>query len=459
MSKRHLALIGLALSGAPQACSNAGLLSEDTVGRAGAAAQQQGGSGGSGAAGASDQGGNAGAAGGDAGSVSEAGAGGASAGSSGSAGTGSDSAGAAGSGAAACPPDDGTAAALTLAGLGLELPPSSPASDAGVDGGADAGTAGVPEFEGLALPGLLGWATQPAFGTATTIGGAAGSIVTADTADELIDFASRPEPLVIRICGVLSAPELRVSSHKTLLGVGPNATLEGGIRVGGEVGYVRNVVIKNLRVNAATSSVEEEAVRVERAHHVWIDHSELFDSAGEGALDIVNGSDRVTVSWTKFHFTANTPDLEHRFGVRVGDHNQGAVVQAQDAGLLNVTLHHVWWGDVRQRAPRVIFGQVHVFDSYYAPTTLLQEYSVRASTEARVRLESNYFHQVTNPATNPHELDPNGVGAQLEAIGNVYDGATGLMQATGASFSPPYAYGLDAALGVREQVMAGAGPR
>jgi pectate lyase len=454
MSKRHLALIGLALSGAPQACSNAGLLGEDTVGRAGATAQQQGGSGGGGAAGASDQGGSAGASPAGAGGTDEAGAGGTSgsSGSGGSAGTGTGSAGTAGSGAIACPPDDGTAAALTLAGLGLELPPSSLASDAGVDGGADAGTAS-PEFEGLALPGLLGWATQPAFGTATTIGGAAGSIVTADTADELVDFASRPEPLVIRICGVLSAPELRVSSHKTLLGVGPNATLEGGIRIGGEVDYVRNVVIKNLRVNAATSSVEDEAVRVERAHHVWIDHCELFDSAGEGALDIVNGSDRVTVSWSKFHFTANTPDIEHRFGVRVGDHNQNATAQAQDTGLLNVTLHHIWWADVRQRAPRVIFGKVHVFDSYYAPATQVQEYSVRSSTASLVRLESNYFHQVTNP----HEL--NGDGAQLQGIGNVYDGVIGVMQATGSSFAPPYAYALDAALGVPQQVMAGAGPK
>jgi len=454
MSKRHLALIGLALCGAPQACSNAGLLSEDPAARVGATAQQEGGSGGNGDAGASDQGGSAGAAGDGIGGANEAGAGGGSAGSSGSGGTGSDSAGAAGSGAIACPPDDGTAAALTLAGLGLELPLPSLASDAGVDGGADAGTADdPPEFEGLALPGLLGWATQPALGTATTIGGAAGSVVTADTAEELVDFASRPEPLVIRICGVLSTPELRVSSHKTLLGVGPDATLQGGIRVGGEVDYVRNVVIKNLRVNAATSSVEEEAVRVERAHHVWIDHCELFDSAGEGALDIVNGSDRVTVSWSKFLFTPNAPDLEHRFGVRVGDHNQEAAVQAEDAGLLNVTLHHIWWADVRQRAPRVIFGKVHVFDSYYAPTTQLQEYSVRASTEARVRLENNYFHQVTSP----HEL--NGDGAQLEAIGNIYDGATGVMQATGASFIPPYAHALDSALGVPQQVMAGAGPR
>lgn len=356
---------------------------------------------------------------------------------------------------ASCPPDDGTAAALTLLGLGYELPRPASALDAGVDGGVDAGTGHQPlEFEGLALPGLLGWASEPAFETATTIGGAAGSIVTATSAEQLVDFASRPEPLVIRICGALSVPELRISSHKTLLGVGADATLEGGIRVGGEAEYVRNVVIENLRVNAASSGVEGEAVRVERAHHVWIDHCELFDSTGESALDIVNGSDRITVSWTKLHFTSATPDLEHRFGARIGDHNQdAAVAQAQDTGRLDVTLHHVWWADVRQRAPRVRFGQVHIFNSYYSIGNLVQDYSVWASTESRVRLENNYFQQITNA----HELKT--PEAQLEAVGNIYDGATGLMQATGSSFIPPYAYSLDPVLGLPQQVMLGAGPR
>ena len=55
--------------------------------------------------------------------------------------------------------------------------------------------AGPLEFEGLALPDLLGWATQPGLGTATTIGGAAGQVVTARTPEELAVYASSPEPL------------------------------------------------------------------------------------------------------------------------------------------------------------------------------------------------------------------------------------------------------------------------
>jgi pectate lyase len=400
MSKRTGAVLGLVLCGAPLACSNAGLLEPYNVGQAGSAAQPPG-----------------------------------------NAGTGGSA---------------GTAAALTLAGLGLELPEPTPAADAGDagDAGADAGSAEL-EFAGLALPGLIGWATEPALGTATTIGGAAGAVVTAVSGAELAYFASRPEPLVIRICGTLRAPELRITSHKTLLGVGASATLEGGIRIGGEDGYVRNVVLKNLRVNAATSTVAGEAVRLERAHHVWIDHCELLDARGDGALDIVNGSDNVSVSWTKFHFTADTPDSEHRFGTRIGDHNQdAALAQAQDTGHLNVTLHHNWFADdVRQRAPRVSYGKVHVFNSYYSLGSRAQDYSIWAATESSVRVENNYFAQVTNP----HELKT--AEAQLEATGNVYDGTTGLQQATGTSFTPPYAYTLDPALGVPQQVMQGAGPR
>jgi pectate lyase len=359
-----------------------------------------------------------------------------------------------------CPADDGTAAALTLAGLGYTAPvQDAGVADAGLDGGSDAaasdGGSGSLEFAGLALPELLGWATQPGLGTATTIGGAVGAVVTARTANELIAYASSPEPLVIRICGMLRAPTVRVTSHKTLLGVGSSSGIEGGVLVGGESDYVRNVVIKNLRINGASSAVVREAVRLERAHHVWLDHLELFDTSGEAELDIVSGSDLVTVSWSKFHFTPDTPDSEHRFGCRIGDHNEpDAIARAEDTGHLNVTLHHDWFAeDVRQRAPRVRFGNVHLFNNYYSIGTRANDWSIWASTESRVLLENNYFQGVENP----HEL--NTVDAQLLSRNNIYDGATGSMQSTGSAFTPPYVYAPDTALSVPGVVAGGAGPR
>ena len=130
------------------------------------------------------------------------------------------------------------------------------------------------------------------------------------------------------------------------------------------------------------------------------------------------------------------------------------VARATDSGHLNVTLHHDWFAeDVRQRAPRVRFGSVHLFNNYYSVATLVNDWSIWASTESRVLLESNYFKGVNNP----HEL--NTADAQLLARNNVYDGATGSMQSTGSAFEPPYTYAPDSVLSVPDIVSAGVGPR
>ncbi|MEZ7126631.1 hypothetical protein ACBR40_14995 [Nonomuraea sp. AD125B] len=59
----------------------------------------------------------------------------------------------------------------------------------------------------------------------------------------------------------------------------------------------------------------------------------------DGLLDVVRGSDLVTVSWSVFS--------EH------------------DAGQLRVTLHHNLLSGLNQRAPRVRHGKVHVYNNAY----------------------------------------------------------------------------------------------
>ena len=133
----------------------------------------------------------------------------------------------------------------------------------------------------------------------------------------------------------------------------------------------------------------------------------------------------------------------------IGDRDEAA---ATDADHLRVTLHHNWWADwIRQRAPRVRFGDVHLFNNYWSGAG--NDYSIWAAIGSRVLLENNYFHGVTNP----FELhDPD---AQLLSSGNVFDGATGAMQSTGTAFVPPYQYTLDVATAVENSVIQGAGPR
>lgn len=415
---RRLAALCLLSTG----CSGYGSWAE-TAGNGGAAgAQPAAGSGGS-----ADAGGLGGTGGGPSATAGSGGAGG--------------SAGAPSSPSTASCPNDGRDTADLLAPRARVPPPDS------LDAGApDAGDGG-PETEPFALPGLVGWAAYEGAGVTTTTGGAAGRVVTAYTGAELERFAASEEPLVIRVCGTLRSPALRVSSNKTLVGVGENPTLEGGIAIRGTAeAHVQNVVVKNLRVHAATSEVEGVGVMVDKAHHVWIDHSEIFDAAG-GLLHVVHAADFVSVSWTKFHFTPATPDLEHRFACMIGNSDDD---RDEDSGHLRVTLHHNWWADyIRQRAPRVRFGDVHLFNNYWS--TAGNDYSIWAAVGSRVLLENNYFRSVKNP----HEIhDADG---QLLSTGNIYDGTLGTMQGTGTAFVPPYPYVAEAALGLNTAVQRGAG--
>ena len=46
-----------------------------------------------------------------------------------------------------------------------------------------------------------------------------------------------------------------------------------------------------------------------------------------------------------------------------------------DEGKLNVTLHHNYFHNLVQRAPRVRFGKVHVYNNYYQSDNKNSEYS------------------------------------------------------------------------------------
>ena len=108
------------------------------------------------------------------------------------------------------------------------------------------------------------------------------------------------------------------------------------------------------------------------SHHLWFDHCDISDGT-DGNLDITNGSDFVTVSWTKFHYTSrsdnsgndSTGASGHRFSNLIGAADGLAI----DVGHLNVTWHHDWWADnVNQRMPRTRAGKIHVFNNLFTAT-------------------------------------------------------------------------------------------
>jgi pectate lyase len=313
----------------------------------------------------------------------------------------------------------------------------------------DAGPPGPPTIPLPALSPLVGWASVPGLGVDTTTGGGDAPAVVARTAGELIALAARPEPLTIAIDGTIEVAALAIASNKTLVGVDSGATLLGGIAIRGTPdAFVANVIIANLNIAAETSAVEGDGIQVHYAHHVWVDHCALRDAA-DGLLDIVHGSDFVTVSHTRFFYTPAAPDPAHRFAALVG---HDAANGAEDRGHLNVTWHHDFWDEGVSQALSGRFGSIHVFNSLFRSpggATVLT-----AGVESSWLVETNLFEGVAEPHTILFGSD-----ASLAATGNVYLLTSGARDATAAGFVPMYPYALDSLLEVAADIEAEVGPR
>ena len=289
-------------------------------------------------------------------------------------------------------------------------------------------------------------------GLETTTGGGSTPAVLVQTAEELIALAARPEPLSIAIAGTLDVGRLDLTSDKTLFGANESATLRGGISIRGTPeSFVRNVIVHNLHIDAPTSTVGGDAIEVRYAHHVWIDHCEIKDAA-DGLLDIVRGTDFVTVSRTRFLYTAAAPDPTHRFAALVGHDVANA---AEDESHLNVTWHHNWWSDSVARALLGRFGSLHLFNNLFSSSG--NESVLNADVSARLLVENNVFAGVASPHAVVLGSPVVGSAASLVASGNVYLDTTGPRDVAGTAFVPPYEYQLESAL---EALVTGdVGPR
>jgi pectate lyase len=239
---------------------------------------------------------------------------------------------------------------------------------------------------------------------------------------------------VIRVAGELILPAglHAVASDKTIVGVGSVARIRGGgLRLEG----VSNVIVRNLSFTGAS----EDAVEIRNgSHHVWVDHCDL-SNAGDGLVDIKTGASEITVSWNRFS--------DHRKTSLVGHDDR----QVSDVGRLRVTYHHNWFDGTFSRHPRVRFGEVHVFNNYYAGNVL----GVASTCEAAVVVEANYFLRVPTPTSVGFDRSPPG---DLVETANLFV-ASGHPQTRGRGFDPRtyYAYTPDAASRVAEIVRRGAG--
>jgi len=169
-------------------------------------------------------------------------------------------------------------------------------------------------------------------------------------------------------------------------------------------GWTRNVIVRNLDietpwdVNPGSADSEFDGIVVSWAQQVWIDHVSIgpgqYDGTytatrRDGALDVVRGSNFVTISGSRF-YTNDKTNL-------IGNSDSGR--RWSDEGRLRVTLTGNHWTYNQARMPRVRYGRVHLYNNYFQGSTASvpnQKWGngMAIGYEGDILADSNYFYVI-----------------------------------------------------------------
>ncbi|MCF1598661.1 pectinesterase family protein [Streptomyces muensis] len=300
------------------------------------------------------------------------------------------------------------------------------------------------------------WATATADGFASvnslgqngTYGGRDGQIVTVRTQADLEKYATAAEPYVIVVAGTITmnpvGKEIKVQSDKTIVGAGTAGHIVGGGFFLGQ--GVHNVIIRNLTIRDAYQGIwndkdhDFDAIQMDGAHHVWIDHNDLRHMA-DGLIDVRKDTTNVTVSWNKLSQNNKT------FGIGWTEHVK-----------TDITIHHNWIRETEQRNPSTDnAAHAHLYNNFLedvAGTDIKSSYGNYSRGKTKMVLENSYFQGMNNPVTKDST-------ATLVQKGNTFVGTSGRNESGGTAFDPKsfYGYTLDRTADVPALLKSGAGPR
>lgn len=345
----------------------------------------------------------------------------------------------------------------------------------------------------------------PADGWAAMAGGTSGGA--AATAEQIYTVGNRAQllaaianggtrPKIIKLVGSIDMSEgqpytshadqdlramVRLPSNTTLIGAGPGAGLANG-RI--EIIGVSNVIVRNLHIVApcdvapvwdpsdgATGSwnAAYDAITILGADHVWIDRNTITDvpvtddtlpiengktkQCHDGAIDITRGGNYVTVSYNLLDRHDKTMLIGHSDSF------------SADIGRLKVTIANNVFNAIGQRAPRVRYGQVHLFNNYHAGAktapVYAHSYSVGIGTGAQVISHAN-VHAISGAAPGCasvlQTLNPDANSAFADTGSLLNGAALGACPVSSAvGWSVPYAFTPRPAALVKANALAKAG--
>jgi pectate lyase len=236
----------------------------------------------------------------------------------------------------------------------------------------------------------------------STHGGKGGSTVTVSNFSQLQAAVGGNDPKIILVQGIISGGTnpIRVGSNKSIIGKDSKSGLSG---LGLLVHTQKNVIIRNLRISQVHNK-PGDAITIQQSQHVWVDHCDLSSDREhgkdyyDGLLDIVHGSDYVTVSYTHFH--------DHFKASLVGHSDKN---KEQDSPHLRVTFYNNRWTNINSRTPSLRFGQAHIFNSYFAG----METGINARLGAKVLVQGNVFSNVSRPL---YSVNKDGFASQQDNV-------------------------------------------
>ncbi|MER6184616.1 pectinesterase family protein [Streptomyces sp. NPDC001652] len=315
----------------------------------------------------------------------------------------------------------------------------------GTQSHASAATAAAPAW---ATATADGFASVNALGQNGTYGGRDGQTVTVKTLADLEKYATAAEPYVIVVAATINmnpvGKEIKVQSDKTIVGAGTSGHIVGG---GFFLGSgVHNVIIRNLTIRDAYQGIwndkdhDFDAVQMDGAHHVWIDHNDLRHMA-DGLIDVRKDSTYVTVSWNK-----------------LSQDNKAFGIGWTENVVTDITIHHNWIRETEQRNPSTDnAAHAHLYNNFLedvAGTDIKSSYGNYSRGATKMVLENSYFQGVNNPVIKDST-------ATIVQKGNTFVGTSGRNESGGTAFDPKtyYAYTLDKTADVPALLKSGVGPR